>query len=84
MAQETVKAQEAVENLTQEVKDVKLENGAAPGAGAANGTSPKSDDNVVPFKVTTAVFFWVIYSTICNKKWRWLLSRSPIATIEHE
>lgn len=61
MAEETAKAQEAVENLTQEVKDVKLENGAAPGAGAANGTSPKSDDNAVPFKVTNNIIFWVIY-----------------------
>ncbi|XP_026325241.1 TPPP family protein CG45057-like [Hyposmocoma kahamanoa] len=51
MAEETAKAQETVENLTQEVKDVKLENGAAPGAaGAANGTSPKSNDNALPFK----------------------------------
>ncbi|CAK1556290.1 unnamed protein product [Leptosia nina] len=41
-------AQEAaVEQVAQGVKDVKLENGAAPGA--ANGTT-KSDDNPIPFK----------------------------------
>lgn len=38
---------EAVEQVTQEVKDIKLENGSAPGA--ANGT-PK-EDNAIPFKV---------------------------------
>lgn len=41
--------EQAVEQVTQEVKDVKLENGTAPGA--ANGTSNKNDDNVIPFKV---------------------------------
>ncbi|XP_072947349.1 tubulin polymerization-promoting protein homolog [Epargyreus clarus] len=41
-------AQEAVEQVTEQVKDVKLENGSAPGA--ANGTPAKNDDNVIPFK----------------------------------
>lgn len=41
----------AVEQVTQEVKDVKLENGTA--AGAANGTPTKNEDNVLPFKVPT-------------------------------
>ncbi|XP_059053972.1 tubulin polymerization-promoting protein homolog [Achroia grisella] len=40
-------SQDAVEQVTQEVKDVKLENGTA--AGAANGTATK-DDNAIPFK----------------------------------
>lgn len=39
----------AVEQVTQEVKDVKLENGTAPGS--ANGTPSKNDDSVIPFKV---------------------------------
>lgn len=38
---------DAVEQVAQEVKDIKLENGSAPGA--ANGT-PK-EDNAIPFKV---------------------------------
>ncbi|XP_047504619.1 tubulin polymerization-promoting protein homolog isoform X1 [Pieris napi] len=41
-------AQEAVEQVSQGVKDVKLENGSAPGA--ANGTPTKTDDNAIPFK----------------------------------
>jgi hypothetical protein len=42
-------AQGAVEQITQEVKDVKLENGAA-----ANGTPPKNEDGgAVSFKVCT-------------------------------
>lgn len=41
-------APDAVEQVTQEVKDVKLENGTAPGA--ANGTPAKNDDNAIPFK----------------------------------
>ncbi|XP_022113629.1 tubulin polymerization-promoting protein homolog [Pieris rapae] len=41
-------AQEAVEQVSQGVKDVKLENGSAPGA--ANGTPTKNDDNAIPFK----------------------------------
>ncbi|KAG7296155.1 hypothetical protein JYU34_021254 [Plutella xylostella] len=42
-------AQDAVEQVTQEVKEVKLENGAAPGAEATNGT-PAKNENAVPFK----------------------------------
>lgn len=38
-----------VEQVTQEVKDVKLENGTAPGA--TNGTPTKSEHNAIPFKV---------------------------------
>lgn len=42
-------AQEAtVEQVTQEVKDVKLENGTAV---AANGIPSKNEDNALPFKV---------------------------------
>lgn len=37
------KSVEAAEQVTQEVKDMKLENGSAPGA--ANGTPTKSEDN---------------------------------------
>lgn len=42
---------DAVEQVTQDVKAVKLENGAAPGA--ANGTKP--EDNAVSFKVTGTI-----------------------------
>lgn len=40
----------AVEQVTQEVKAVKIENGAA--TEATNGTPNKSDDNGIPFKVS--------------------------------
>ncbi|XP_013190650.2 tubulin polymerization-promoting protein homolog [Amyelois transitella] len=41
-------SESAVEQVTQEVKDVKLENGSAPGA--SNGTSSGNSDNVISFK----------------------------------
>lgn len=49
MSEESAQAQDAVEQVTQEVKDVKLENGAGP----ANGTPAKNEDNAVPLKVRT-------------------------------
>lgn len=55
---EESQTRDAVEQVTQDVKDVKLENGGAAGAasgagaaGAANGTPAKNDDNAIPFKV---------------------------------
>ncbi|XP_045766949.1 tubulin polymerization-promoting protein homolog [Maniola jurtina] len=45
---------QAVEEVTREVKDVKLENGTA--AGAANGTPSKNEDNAIPFKDAFKMF----------------------------
>ena len=63
--------EQAVEQVTQEVKDVKLENGTAPGA--ANGTPNKNDNNAIPFKV----IFLMILSTLqlfkifmVNRQWK--------------
>ncbi|VVC86767.1 tubulin polymerization-promoting protein homolog [Leptidea sinapis] len=47
-------AHEAVEQVTQQVKDVKLENGGD--AGAANGTPAKNEDNAIPFKDAFKMF----------------------------
>ncbi|XP_023934237.2 tubulin polymerization-promoting protein homolog [Bicyclus anynana] len=44
---------QAVEELSQEVKDVKLENGSA---AAANGTPSKNEDNAIPFKDAFKMF----------------------------
>ncbi|CAH2244427.1 tubulin polymerization-promoting protein homolog [Pararge aegeria] len=45
---------QTVEEVTQEVKDVKLENGTTPGA--ANGTPSKNEDNAIPFKDAFKMF----------------------------
>lgn len=42
---------DVVELVAEEVKDIKLENGSAPGAGASNGTPGAKEDNAIPFKV---------------------------------
>lgn len=47
---EEAQAAGAVEEVTEAVKDVKLENGNAPGA--LNGT-PTKEDEAIPFKVPT-------------------------------
>ncbi|CAH2039584.1 unnamed protein product, partial [Iphiclides podalirius] len=45
---------DAVEQVAQDVKDIKLENGTA--AGATNGTASKSEDNAIPFKDAFKLF----------------------------
>ncbi|XP_046968525.1 tubulin polymerization-promoting protein homolog [Vanessa cardui] len=45
---------QAVEQVAEDVKDIKLENGTAPGA--ANGTPSKNDDSVIPFKDAFKMF----------------------------
>lgn len=54
MSTEAQNTDAAVEQVTQEVKDVKLENGNAPGA--SNGTSSKSEDNALSFKEAFKAF----------------------------
>ncbi|CAG4947611.1 unnamed protein product [Parnassius apollo] len=51
---EQSRAQDTVEQVTQNVKDVKLENGSSPGA--ANGTPSKNEDNVITFKDAFKLF----------------------------
>ncbi|CAH0729796.1 unnamed protein product, partial [Brenthis ino] len=46
--------EQAVKQVTQDVKDVKLENGTAPGS--ANGTATKNDDSAIPFKDAFKMF----------------------------
>ncbi|XP_028031124.1 TPPP family protein CG45057-like [Bombyx mandarina] len=54
MSTEAQNTDAAVEQMTQEVKDVKLENGNAPGA--SNGTSSKSEDSALSFKEAFKAF----------------------------
>lgn len=54
MSTEAQNTDAAVEQVTQEVKDVKLENGNAPGA--SNGTSSKSEDSALSFKEAFKAF----------------------------
>ncbi|XP_028172577.1 TPPP family protein CG45057 [Ostrinia furnacalis] len=50
MSEELAQAQDSVEQVTRDVKDVSLENGNGSAPASANGTPAKNEDNAVPLK----------------------------------